>query len=168
MDLLRFAPFFIAYAVAALLSIRATDRAPSPGARRLWRTVAFLLALLLIEKALEQTMLFEITRLAISEGWYPYRRQIQAALVVALFVLGLATVASLWRTRAVGGGDARRALALALALLAFASIRAVSLHVIDSILALRLGPVLLRHVVELLLVGSICLLALRTGRADER
>jgi hypothetical protein len=166
MGLLRFVPFFFAYAIAALLSLRATERSISAGDRRLWRVVAIMLGLLLVEKAFEQSLLFQIARLAVRLVGYSDWREMQAGLVLLASLLGFAGALILWERGKSFGGKAHKAMALVLVLVAFAVVRAVSLNMIEVILGLGFGPLRLRHAIELLLVASICVLALRAN--DKR
>jgi hypothetical protein len=165
MGLLRFAPFFLLYAIAALLSLRATDRSIAAGDRRTWRAVAILLGLLLVEKALEQSILFQIARLTVgdtSSDW----RQIQAAIIAVAALLGLGGALVAWERGKSFGGNAHKAMALVLLLIAYAVVRAVSFNRVEMILGIGVGPLRLRHAIELLLIALIGLLALRTN--DKR
>lgn len=159
MGLLRFAPFLLLYAVAALLSLRATGHAASDRDRQFWRIVAITLGLLLVEKALEQSFLYEVTKLAVGEGWYGDRRTFQTALIGLFGAVGLVGAVALVGLGRSAGGLGRVAMLFVAALATFAVVRAVSLHEVDGWLAIKLGPLLVRHAIELSLLAIIALLA---------
>jgi hypothetical protein len=165
MGLLRFVPFFLLYAAAALLSLRATDRSISAGDRKLWRVVAIMLGLLLVEKALEQSILFHIARLTVGNTGSEWRT-IQAAIVALASLIGLGGALVAWERGKSFGGNAHKAMALVLLLIAYAVVRAVSLNSVHVILGIGFGPLRLRHAIEVLLIALICLLAVRAN--DKR
>ncbi len=165
MGLLRFAPFILLYVIAALLSLRATDHSISAGDRRTWRAVAILLGLLLIEKALEQSILFQIARQMVGDSKSDWRTT-QEAIVAFVGLIGLGGALIAWERGKSFSGNAYKAMALVLLLAAYAAVRAVSLNPVEAVLGVGFGPLRLRHAIELLLIAFICLLALRAN--DKR
>ncbi len=104
-------------------------------------------------------------------GWYEHRRPVQGVVCMLIGVLAVLLIAHIVRDGcSVRGGirQRRRAAVAALlsALLAFAAVRSISLHQIDALMNIRVGPFAAHHMVEmgmLLLLAIVCLLPPNPG-----
>lgn len=159
----------LAYVVAAMCSIAALprERRRAPGADGVWHPFWLLTAGLLLAMAIGRLgdvggLVTELGRSRASdEGWYASRQPFQAAIVgiVAAAWFVLVTVA-VWRVPE----RRRRYLPMSLVmvtLLAFAAVRLVSLHHLDTVLYHR-GVLGVRWVavIELVLLAGACLTTL--------
>src|SRR4051812_20289154 len=159
----------VAYAVAAWLALKTgLQTAPSDlaqrGRRRLWLSIAGLMAFLCLNKQLDlQTLFTDIGRtIATDEGWYEQRRGVQRSFVLG--VLGISMLTGIWfvfRHRAFWGRHKLLVSGLWL-LLTFIIIRAISFHHFDVINQESHFGIRLNSVLEL---GGIFLVALAAARA---
>ncbi len=154
------AAYFVGAALAAGVC-RRLAQAPNPAApreTRFWWLLFGVLVFLGVNKQLDlQTLLTEIGRnLARAQGWFQYRRAVQAVFVVVLAACGLAAYIWVWRSVR----DALRPCALALAGLwflgCFVLIRAASFHHVDVFLSSGPGRIRMNWVLEL---GGIAITA---------
>ncbi|NTZ43090.1 hypothetical protein G7A66_08300 [Altererythrobacter sp. SALINAS58] len=126
-----------AYLFAALLSVRAAERARRSRQARdalFWRTTAFLLVMLGINELLDlQTLLTSLGRAhAKANGWYGEHRKVQYAFVLALGVATLlAATAMLWFFRRMPL-SVRMAVCGLCFIALFVLLRAASFHHLDE------------------------------------
>jgi hypothetical protein len=152
-----------AYFGAAIACFRARRRALDAAAARLWLGLALFLVALGINKQLDlQTALTEVGRyLAISEGWYERRREVQAEFIegVAAGAVALALAFAFVARRRLR----RFGLALvgAIFLLAFVLVRASSFHHVDVLIHTRLLGLQVNWILEL---SGIALIGLAAHR----
>ena len=130
----------IAFALAALACVTVARR----GAGTRWWRVAALQAVCLIEVLVgfRHRAHDLVDSLLQANGWYASRGPLQVALLVAALVLALLTFVALTRLRRAGAELWFAASATAAALCLFAA-ESVSLHGVDAVMYLNLGPVLL-------------------------
>jgi hypothetical protein len=130
-----------AFALATLACGLASRRT---GARTLWRHVAVLQALCLIEVVFgfRHRAHDVVDALLQANGWYADRRPLQVVLLAVVLMLAVFTFVALRRLRGAGPELWRAAVATAVALWLFVA-EAVSLHGVDAVMYLNVGPVLL-------------------------
>ena len=166
----------LAYFAAAWFCWRALQaivRAPRASLRGRWRLAGFwwVLAILLlflgINKQLDlQSLLTQIGRdMAVAQGWYEERRQIQLRFIVAMAVTSLIVTvgAALWlrhHLRELADG----LLGVGI-LLGFIAIRAASFHRVDALLTTEILGFRFNWLMEL---GAIALIAFSALRQRNR
>lgn len=122
--------------------------------RAFWRLLMVAMILLGINKQLDlQSAFTEMGRLlALEQGWYGNRRQVQEAFIFAVPIVGLtalaATAVLVWRSPAPTWWACSGATGLVI----FIAIRATSFHRVDEILGWRLAGLPLNWVLE---IGSL-------------
>lgn len=127
--------------------------------RLIWRLIALMLALLMINKQLDlQSFLTAAGRChAQSAGWYEDRGKVQMAFILGVLVVSLLSALAMliFLYRLI----LRNLLLFAgtIMLLSFIVIRAVGFHGFDQLIGLRIGPFAMNHVLEL---GSLSLFLL--------
>jgi hypothetical protein len=131
----------LAFALATLACAAAARR--GPGAAR-WRRLAWLQAACWAEVlfGVRHRAHDMVDALLQARGWYAARGPLQVVLLVAVLVLAAATLAALARLRHLDARLWTAACATAMALWLFVT-EAVSLHGVDAVMYLTLGPVLL-------------------------
>lgn len=163
-----------AYAAAALLCWAAARRCavgPADGqsARRrwMWTGVAFLMALLCINKQLDLQSLFAQIGRVIAErgGWYEARRTVQFWFVIAVAAAGIMAFAIIaWRSRSIL--KERKLLLFGLSfLITFIIIRAASFHHVGAVFQSELWGIRVNWVLEL---GGIFMVLASASRAILR
>lgn len=145
---------FVALYLATFLLVLNVARGREGG----WLVVAAILAVLAIEKFLEPQISMVASRFALSGGWYLHRRAVQVAVILLILLAAILSVVLALRSRRA---TTRAALLGAISLAGFALVRGVSLREIHAILGAGVGPIRLRHVIELGLLGSIAVLAFK-------
>jgi hypothetical protein len=143
----------VAYGAAALLCLAAAraeaGRARWP--RHFWLVLAVALALLSLNKQLDVQSLFtQVVRdWTKAHGWYERRRELQAAFICAIALVGL--VALVLAPYVLRRQDTPRKVAVAgmIFLYSFIVIRASSFHHVDLALASTIGSVRLNWMLEL-------------------
>lgn len=131
----------IGYAIAAVLAVHASARAAERQQRLLWRTLAFILLLMALNKQLDlQSCLTNMVRReAIEDGWYGQHRRLQAYFIAALAAATLALGAVLaWLLRRADLSS-RVAAFGTMMIAAFVTLRAASFHHFDEILTIKLA-----------------------------
>ena len=159
----------LAYAFAALCTIAALprERRRAPGADGVWHPFWLLTAGLLLTMAIGRLgdvagLVTELGRSrATDEGWYASRRPFQAAIVGIVAATWFVTVTvAVWRVPE----RRRRYLPMSLVvitLIAFAAVRLVSFHYLDTVLYHRdLLGVRWAAVIELALIAVACVTTL--------
>ena len=154
----------ILYAWAAWLSFRVLQRdrhqriVLGVNEKTVWRLMMAGMIALGINKQLDlQSAMTELGRLiALEQGWYGNRRQVQEAFIVAVPIVGLTALAAMtvlvWKAPAATWW----ACAGATGLLVFIAIRATSFHRVDEMLGWRMAGLPLNWVLEmgsLLVIG---------------
>jgi hypothetical protein len=140
-----------------------------------WPTYWFLSAIMLVTMGVARAgalgdLVSEIGRdQARSSGWYESRRTLQAAAVVVVAIVwAIGVLVAIWRVPP----RRRRYLPHVLALstvIAFAAVRIVSLHHVDTVLYRRdIGGVRIVAIAELTLLAVTLLAALTTSRFPPR
>jgi hypothetical protein len=166
----------LAYAAAMGLCALCAVREPAgtgdgEATRRVWLAVALLMALLGVNKQLDlQTWFTEVGRdLALAQGWYAARQNVQVLFIGALAATG--GVAILWLQRAFRRlcSEVRWVAAGLVLLIVFVVTRAASFHHVDRLLRLELAPHLrVNAVLELGAIGIvICAAAARLNRLSR-
>lgn len=107
--------------------------------RWFWRALLLALLLLGVNKQLDlQTAFTEMGRmLSDRQGWYENRRQVQAAFIAGVAIMGLTVLAMALHLTWHAPGATRWALAGGVCLSVFVVIRATSLHHVDAALAVQ-------------------------------
>jgi hypothetical protein len=153
-DLIAGAAYLFTIIALVLYAVRFGD---GPGSARIQASIMFALgALLLVLLALKilevQFALTEAGRsLARDEGWYAQRRIVQA--VGVLFIPPLCFIPCFKARHFIWRAPLKSTLLVALLLVSYLSIRAVSLHQIDSVLyGVRAGDFSLGAFLEIVLV----------------
>lgn len=147
------AAYFAAAALVLLVCLRLKQQPQNaaPPERRFWWLLLLLLAFLGVNKQLDlQTLLTEVgRRLARAQGWFQYRRTVQAVFVLAFGACGFA--AYLWVWRSVRASLRQCALALAglWFLGCFVLVRAASFHHVDAFLSSGPAGIRMNWVLEL-------------------
>lgn len=153
----------MAYFVAAMACWVAARRGGRRGHLWVWWGLASMLVLLGINKQLDLQSWFTYVgkKTALEQGWYPQRRQIQAAFIGVLVVA--AVVGGMVLLRRLRGATRRFRWALVgtLFLAGFIVIRAASFHHVDLFLKAEVAGVRLNWVLELGGIGIIAFAALR-------
>ena len=159
----------VAYFGAVLLCWReavAAKHHPARAKKFFWSTLAVLLVFLGINKQLDLQTWLTLTgrRLAISQGWYEYRRFVQLIFVAVIAVGGLFSV---WiMSRLVRKyPELRLALVGFVALLVFVIVRAASFHHVDQLINFHFAGVKMNWVLEL---GAIALVSVGAWTAGAR
>lgn len=156
------------YFAAAAAAWLARPSSATPVQRWFWTGLSAALIILGVNKELDlQTLFTSVGRcLALAEGWYGERRQVQAAFVAALAVAGAGGVGwALWRLRRAPPG-LRIALVGAGLLVIFVLMRASSFHHMDIFINTRLAGLRMNWIVEIGALGVIIAGAWR-ARADR-
>ena len=124
-----------------------------------WCLLAAVMLFLAINKQLDlQTLLTEIGRnVAIAQGWYEQRGQLQLLFVVAVAFMGgiiligvLCCLRGLWRSNWL-------AIVGVIMLLTFVVIRAASFHHVDTFLGVQLAGLRVNSILEI--SGILCIIA---------
>jgi len=162
-----------AYAAAAVLcfiaahrGLVAADAGETRRSRRIWWSVAVLMAFLCINKQLDLQSLFtDVGRvLANREGWYGQRRTVQLWFVIAVAAAGILTfVIAARKIKSV----LREGILLLLGLswlLIFIIVRAASFHHVGVLLGSELLGIRVNWILELSGIALIALSAARSAR----
>ena len=161
-----------AYAAAAAACWLASSSAV-PTERRLWLTLAIVMALLCVNKQLDiQTLFTDIGRtVAKAQGWYEQRRGVQWLFIQAIIAAGLvAAVLMLVLIRRVQTPLKMAVAGLAL-LGTFIIIRAASFEKVDTLLMASFAHARVNHLLELSGIAVVTLGALwslHRGQPDTR
>ena len=122
-----------------------SDRKQPTDGSRLWRWCAALLLLMAVDSLLrgEHLLIWWLRELARSEGWYGLRRPIQLLALSVIVPLGALAVSRVRRSLSHRElqGPQRLAIGGMVMLLALLSLRLVSYHYTDQMLAMRLASV---------------------------
>jgi hypothetical protein len=145
---------FVALYLATFALVLSVARGREAG----WLVIAAILAVLTVEKFVEPRMGAIASDFALSGGWYHHRRSVQVVVILAILVTAIASVLLAFRSHRA---TTRAALLVVIALAGFALVRGVSLHEVHAVLAAGIGPVRLRHMIELGLLGAIAALAFK-------
>jgi hypothetical protein len=155
-----------AYLLASALAFRAGRSAEAADEARFWLGVAVALFVLGANKQLDlQTLATDLARaVSRAQGWYAYRRVIQAIFIAAVAIaaaVGAARLANRFRSsppalKAAIGGVAF--------ILAFIVIRAASFHHVDSALRLDFAGIRAAFVLELAGIAVLAASALSYRR----
>lgn len=162
------------YLAAAALCLGLALRVAGRREAVLWRSLAVAFLLLGVNKQLDvQSALTEIGRMAArAEGWYAYRRPVQAVFVALVTGLGLLVARALWAEARHAPRATRLAVVGAVLVIAFVVVRAASFHHVDSLLRLRWLGLRTNWVLEMGGIAVVIAAALRrtreAGRAGER
>lgn len=131
----------LAYLAAAMTSLWAVRSTKIDRDRRFWAGTAVLLILLGLNKQLDlQTLLTEAGRwMARQEGWYGYRRLVQAAFILLLAAAAFLSLAALsaWLRRSAA--SVKIAASGIVILFGFILLRAASFHHMDLWVARNAG-----------------------------
>jgi hypothetical protein len=140
-----------AYAIAMLLGYLCYRNSVEGAERKFWLATAFVMAVFGINKQLDvQTWFTEVAReMALAQGWYAYRRQMQVAFIVGLLVGGLGLRTWLNLKLSSLRAHVRRAGAGLLLLSVFVVMRAASYHHVDVLLGISWAGARINVVVEL-------------------
>jgi hypothetical protein len=154
---------FIAYFVAAAVTLSVFIQKNDGASRRFWFWLMLFLLFLGINKQLDfQTLLTDVGRaMARNEGWYRERRNVQIFFVMAVVAVAFsAFMLVLWKLRMSFREYFFPLLGL-IFLLSFIIIRAVSFHHVDRFIRLRITGVKLSYFLELGGIGIILIASLR-------
>lgn len=161
--------YFFASALGARAARVASFRRDRGDARFWWFTAAALL-LLAINKELDLQSAFTAIgkHVAMTQGWYGERRQVQLAFIVAVSLAGLVAAVVMLRAARRSDGSVRLAMAGLAFIGAFVVIRATSFHHIDHWLGT--GPLALRWnwILELGGIGIVAVAALSYARRRQQ
>lgn len=128
-----------------------------------WKILLLGLVALGINKQLDlQSAFTELGRIvADRQGWYAERRQVQAAFIAGIAILGLTLIAA--TAYLISGAPAATQWALvgSAGLVAFVIVRATSFHHVDELLGGRLSGLPINWVLEM---GALLLIVLCTRR----
>lgn len=156
--LLAGAVYFALAAAAAFLFHRERERPETRGSSLIWAAFAGLLVVLAFLSLTDfgSELVNDVRQMARREGWYAVRRPLQAQVVLAAAVV--VTVGYLWSLFRLGNRIRRYALVLtAFAwLVGFTAVRGISLHQIDALMGIRLGPVNVGTLGNIVGVGLAC------------
>lgn len=162
----------MAYACVAVLAVRADLRQRSwiEGRHRWhWPTIAVAFALLACWRFVgEEHHLHDVARsTSLALGDYRSRRLIQVPVVLALLTGTVLTFRWLIKRLANSPQPVRLSGFSTAALLAYTTIRAVSLHAIDRVLYAGFGPFHLNHIIDLGLTALVGWSALRAIQSNS-
>jgi hypothetical protein len=153
----------VAYFAVAVLCFRRARDARRESQRRtetiFWNVLSALLVLLGINKQLDLQTWFTLTgrHIALSEGWYEYRRPVQFAFIVFIVLLAIGASGFMWRLVRAHCRELWLALLGFVLLLTFVIVRAASFHHVDVLINLDLAGVRMNWILEL---GAIAVIAL--------
>jgi hypothetical protein len=153
----------VAYFGVAVLCFRRARDARRESQRRsetiFWNVLSALLVLLGINKQLDLQTWFTLTgrHIALSEGWYEYRRPVQFAFIAFIVLLAIGASAFMWRLVRAQCRELWLALLGFVLLLTFVIVRAASFHHVDVLINLDLAGVRMNWILEL---GAIAVIAL--------
>ncbi|MCI0537564.1 MAG: hypothetical protein L0Z50_20310 [Verrucomicrobiales bacterium] len=146
--------YFVAAAFCFRLALIVRARVPGEGRKQFcifWTAFAVLMTFLGVNKQLDlQTWLTQVgRRMAENEGWYEYRRPVQALFVVFVAVAGFTLLVCLVRLARSTLRHSWVALAGAVFLGCFILVRAASFHHVDGLLKTDFRGVKANWVLEL-------------------
>ena len=152
---------------AAALGGFAPGRRLSAIARRNWRIVAAIFALMVIWRLAqgEQRVQDSVRYWTRDHGFYDERQALQIPATIVVILLATAMMMALSRVR-----HARRSafgLGASAALALFAAVRAASLHDVDELLYRAIGVVHVNYLIDMGLTGLVGLLALLDWHASR-
>lgn len=135
--------YFALAGVAAFLFHRERERSETRGTSLIWAALAGFLVILAFGALTDfgAELVNDVRKAARSEGWYAVRRPLQAQVILAAAVF--VTVAYIWSLVRLGKRIRQYGLVMtAIAwLVGFNTVRGISLHQIDAVMGLRVGPV---------------------------
>jgi hypothetical protein len=129
----------LVFAIAALACAHAARRGASPWGLLFVAQLGFMAEVLF---GLRHRLHDAAGAVAQAAGWYATRGTLQVSLLAVALVLGSIGLAAVWHWRPREAHASRAVFASCIAFALFA-IEAVSLHAIDALMYLRVGPLLL-------------------------
>ncbi len=163
---------YLIVALSCAKAARADRLPPSPQLREkvLWWLCTFVMGFLAINKQLDlQSLVTDVGRcIAVDQGWYESRRQVQRGFLAAMVVISIVSVAGCWMVLRQTFGRTGLAVAGLGFVCLFVVVRAASFHHFDIFLG---GSVLGLNIATLLeMTGPLLILiaAVQAGRQSLR